>query len=218
MAVSSNSLTLDWATHRAVMITRAERRRATLEELANVGMALSKEIAIRMLDGPYHPELRHDPGHSFAATARSVRLTLTLEAKVDYSILALCDSRVDIIDTPKAQPATEPRRAVASAHSEPEIDHERLTDYERPDLPGAPPSPEVGKKDSRRPAASRVGGRREAGSPGELGDDEAGELRTNDNPERGAFLPPRSRPDGGSRPPHFGGGRSVTSADPPYLE
>jgi hypothetical protein len=73
----------------AVAITRAELRLRMLEELAVMGMALSKEICVRFIDGPYHPEPRHDPGKAFAAVSRSVRLTLAMEVKVEDRIVAL---------------------------------------------------------------------------------------------------------------------------------
>ena len=196
------------------MIARAERRRASVEALANVGMALSKEIAVRLIDGPYHPEPRHDPGRSYAAASRSVRLTLTLEAKVDVQILALCSGD----DVPNDAPlrrgpgaSVEPAAGdeIGEPTSHPDADRENLVDRETPDVRPLPASPEVGRSDSRRPAASRVGGGRAAGSV--VGVQEC------ETPEHSAITPPRSRPDGGSRPPHFGGGRVPTSPDPPDL-
>ncbi len=74
---------------RTAAITRAERRRAMLERLAEMGMAMAEEICQRSIEGPYHPEPRQDAGRSFAAVARAVRLTLTLEARVDDRIFAL---------------------------------------------------------------------------------------------------------------------------------
>jgi len=54
---------------RAADIERAEWRRGMLEELAVVGMALAKDIATRLMESPYHPELKHDPGRSFRRRA-----------------------------------------------------------------------------------------------------------------------------------------------------
>ena len=66
-----------------------------------------------------------------------------------------------------------------------------------------PPSPEVGRADSRLQAASRVGGRRDAGGPGEASEGDSQEHR--DVPPPGSGLQARVRP------PHFGGGRFATS-------
>lgn len=73
----------------ATELERAEWRRGMLEELAVVGMTLAKDIAIRSMDSPYHPELKHDPGRSFAGAARAVRLSLILAARTDEQIVAL---------------------------------------------------------------------------------------------------------------------------------
>ena len=47
--------------HLADVIARAERRRAVLERLTEIGMALAEEIGTRNVNAPYHPEPRHDP-------------------------------------------------------------------------------------------------------------------------------------------------------------
>jgi hypothetical protein len=60
-----------------------------------------------------------------------------------------------------------------------------------------PPSPEVGRADSRLPAASRVGGEREAGS--------LGDTCENDSHEHRDIPPPGSGLEARVRPPHFGG-------------
>ncbi len=197
------------------MIARAERRRAMLEELADVSMALSKEIAVRMIDGPYYPEPRHEPGRAFAVVSRAVRLTVALEAKVDRQIFAMCNGEVP------AEPETARARSPADRSSP----DDRSTDFGRRGSESESlvesehevlPSPEARREDSRRPAASPVGDVGEAEISGEICED--------DNPDHFAVPPPRSRPDGGSRPPHFGGGRdleqSVASgcADPPRRE
>ncbi len=213
---------LDPDTHRAAMIARAACRRETLEELTRVGMALSKEIAIRMIDGPYHPELRHDPGRSFAAVSRAVRLTLVLEAKVDRQILALCNGDVAPAETSTST------RAVSNAGTQTFArrvsDRESLVESERADpqeVTDVPPSPSWGGSSREATGVGKCGSpatfRDDLGSPtpdfaslrldpphfggGRLvheGDDIPGDL---------AVPPPRSRPDSGSRPLHFGGGR-----------
>ena len=75
--------------HVAAALARAERRRARLEELSELGMGLARELTSRAVEGPYHPEPRHDPARAFASIARAVRFTLALEAKVEERILAL---------------------------------------------------------------------------------------------------------------------------------
>ena len=70
-----------------------------------------------------------------------------------------------------------------------------------------PPSPEVGRADSRLQGGSRVGGEREAGSLGLASD--------GDNPEHPDIPPPGSGLQARVRPPHFGGGRDLDSPDPP---
>ena len=81
----------DPAARAAVALERAERRREMLEHLADWGMSLSKDICTRSMDSPYHPELKHDPGRSFASASRAVRLTLAMEERVEVYILALCN-------------------------------------------------------------------------------------------------------------------------------
>ena len=76
---------------RAAAVARAEQGLAMLDELAVVGMAMSKEIAVRYIDGPYYPEPKHDPAKQFAASSRAVRLTVALQGKVDTLLLAFCN-------------------------------------------------------------------------------------------------------------------------------
>ncbi len=118
-------------------IARAEWRREMLEELAVVGMALSKDIAQRSMESPYHPELKHDPGRSFAFASRAVRLTLALAAKTDEQILALRKGGIPAVKASRTRPGEEvSRRADAQKPNNPEIGHpdeaaERLIEHER---------------------------------------------------------------------------------------
>ena len=64
-----------------------------LTRLAELGMKLSEEIVERAASAPYHPETRHEPGRAFAAASRSVRLTLTLQGRLDRTIIALCNGK-----------------------------------------------------------------------------------------------------------------------------
>jgi hypothetical protein len=92
-------------------IARAEERLAMLRELAELGMALTRELTRRTLEGPESletppaaeansganpksapralPGPRHDPAESFARLSRAVRLTLALEAKTEGELSAL---------------------------------------------------------------------------------------------------------------------------------
>ena len=141
-----------------------------LEELAEAGLAMAKEISKRMIEGPYHPEPQHDPGRSFAGVSRSVRLTLTLERKVDEQILALCRD-----ESASAEPSEEQAvaaRAVSSRRRIGGAGGETLVDHERGDLPEFGRAPARGGRDPvcfagfscrpRRSAALRV---RQVSSP-----------------------------------------------------
>ena len=66
----------------------AERRRATLERLTEIGMELAEEIRERTVQACLHPEPRHDPCRGFAAVSRAVRLTVMLEAKMEAQVVA----------------------------------------------------------------------------------------------------------------------------------
>jgi hypothetical protein len=90
-------------------IARAEQRLATLRELAELGMALTRELTRRTLEAREEPEAaaanpnppravpgpRHDPAESFARLSRAVRLTLALEAKVEDDLNALIAGGMD---------------------------------------------------------------------------------------------------------------------------
>jgi len=96
-------------------IARAEQRLAMLRELAELGMALTRELARRELDaapdaaaapaststpvsGP-----RRDPADAFARLSRAVRLTLVLEAKAEDELQAMLDGDDDE-DSPFSDP------------------------------------------------------------------------------------------------------------------
>jgi hypothetical protein len=88
-------------------VARAEERRAMLRELAELGMALTRELTRRTLETPETsaaepaadgspkaasraiPGPRHDPAEAFARLSRAVRLTLALEAKAEEELAAL---------------------------------------------------------------------------------------------------------------------------------
>ena len=90
-------------------IARAEERLAMLRELAELGMALARELTRRTLEAEEDPDPgaaasanpraapgpRHDPADSFARLSRAVRLTLALEAKVEEDLSALIAGGMD---------------------------------------------------------------------------------------------------------------------------
>lgn len=68
-------------------IARAQERLAMLRELAELGMALTRELTRRALETPEPAEApRRDPADSFARLSRAVRLTLALEAAVEEQL------------------------------------------------------------------------------------------------------------------------------------
>ena len=70
-------------------IARAERRRVLLESLSDLGLGLAEEIGALRGAALAFPEPGRDPARMFAAVARSVRLTVAFEARIDEDILAL---------------------------------------------------------------------------------------------------------------------------------
>ncbi len=87
-------------------VARAEERLAILRELAELGMALARELTRRALETPDNlaasdPDAqtravsapptapRRDPADSFARLSRAVRLTLALEAAVEEQLSVL---------------------------------------------------------------------------------------------------------------------------------
>ena len=106
-----------------------------LEHLADWGMSLSKDICTRSIDSPYHPELKHDPGRSFASASRAVRLTLAMEERVEAYILALCNGVTPVPTSCGAAPAAG-RSARGSEHpdepSPAEAEDEAAQDIDEP--------------------------------------------------------------------------------------
>ncbi len=116
----------------------AELRLAMLKRLASLGMRVAEEIAERMVNSPYHPEPRHEPGQALNAVARSVRLTVELQRKVMAEVVALRNGEVPPLD-----PVAAPRMGMGAplrdaeyaapdrADAEPrERNYERLVDRE----------------------------------------------------------------------------------------
>ena len=236
------ALTPKAAAHLENMIERTERRGAILADLVHVCVTLSKKLARDMLDGPFHPESRHDTARAFDVVTRSLRLTLAMEDRVDRQLFALHNGELPVAPSLRKEagedagaPAEsavvqpEPERSAGSESDREapdsqrcESDRESLVEREfevfrvsgdddadidaiRERLGRFPPSPEVGRADSRLQAASRVGGERDAGS--------LGDTCENDSHEHRDVPPPGSGPQARVRPPHFGGGKISDSPD-----
>jgi hypothetical protein len=178
---SEPALTPKAAAHLENMIERTERRGAILTDLVDVCVTLSKKLARDMLDGPFHPESRHDTARAFDVVTRSLRLTLAMEERVDARLFALHNGEVpvdalkvaprkDAGGTPAVQEAAvdRPSEAEASESERRESETERLVEYDRFDLTDInanveaiqakierlpPPSPEVGRTRGFRPRA-----------------------------------------------------------------
>ena len=198
--------------HAAAALARAERRRERLEELSELGMGLARELTTRFIDGPYHPEPRHDPGRAFAAVSRTVRFTLAMEAKVDDHILALRKGEAPkparVAAAPSA-PRESKREAIDETRDEADEEracaefdglYERLTEPEHDDAPLSRPwresvetiRGELGVAadqvlDRESTSACHPGRSREAAKIGELSDADL------DLESSGACHPRRSR-------------------------
>jgi hypothetical protein len=83
-------------------VLRAERRLRLLEELAEIGMALARDLRDQAEASDADAPGRRDPADAFARLSRAVRLTLALEARTDQ---ALRDLKAGI------EPAREEARA-----------------------------------------------------------------------------------------------------------
>ena len=98
----------------AVAIARAERRRAALEELGDIGMGLARQIGAHAAASMAAVNEAHggDPGRAFAAVSRAVRMTLALESWFDDQILIL---RQGIYPTPRVRAAVPAKTVEAAA-------------------------------------------------------------------------------------------------------
>jgi hypothetical protein len=182
-----------------------------LERLGEAALAVSIEIAKRMVDSPYHPEPRHEPGRAFASASRAVRLTFAMEARVDERIFAMRKGGAGVVlaraTAAAARPAMVASGTAPLARERVERDDDRpredLVDRERVD-----PAPTGRPERAFEPISA---------------DESSGHPAAEISGEHRAFPPPRSRPDGESRPPHFGGGRGFEpyvagGVDPPRRE
>lgn len=77
--------------HVAAAIARAEQRRARLERLSEIGMALAEQVGAHAAAAmaAVNEEAGGDPARAFATVSRAVRMTLALEARFDDQIMAM---------------------------------------------------------------------------------------------------------------------------------
>ena len=82
--------------HLADALAQAERRRAMLAELAEIGMNLARDVGAHAAAAmsAINEDNGGDPTRAFATVSRAVRLTLAMEARNDAHILALRKGRV----------------------------------------------------------------------------------------------------------------------------
>ena len=224
------ALTPKAAAHLANMIERTERRGAILADLVHVCETLSKKLARDMLDGPFHPESRHDTARAFDVVTRSLRLTLAMEDRVDRQLFALHNGELPVAPArrieagedagaPAVQP--EPQRSADSESDKREheaerreSETERLVEYDRFDLTDIDANVEaIQAKIERLPPPSPEVGR--VDSPQASG---VGECASSAKSGGDPHFP---TPDFASLrldPPHFGGGSVPDSPDPPPRE
>ena len=73
----------------AVAIVHAERRRAMLERLAELGMEMAEQISAHAAAAAAESGPSCNPGKAFTGVSRAVRLTLILEGRIEKDILAM---------------------------------------------------------------------------------------------------------------------------------
>ena len=219
---SKPALTPKAAAHLANMIERTERRGAILADLVHVCETLSKKLARDMMDGPFHPESRHDTARAFDVVTRSLRLTLAMEDRVDRQLFALHNGELPVVPGPRKHagedagvPAVsaavqpEPQRSADSESDDREheverreSETERLIEYDRFDLTDFDANVEAIQANiGRLPPSPEVG---RVDSPEASGVGECG------SSAKSGGDPHFPTPDFASLrldPPHFGGGR-----------
>ncbi len=94
--------------HLADALAQAERRRAMLQELAEIGMNLARDVGAHAAAAmsAINEDNGGDPTRAFATVSRAVRLTLAMEARNDAHILALRNGRVPLGWAGAARPAS----------------------------------------------------------------------------------------------------------------
>jgi hypothetical protein len=127
--------------HPADALAGAERRRAVLQRLTEIGMALAEEIADRNVHAPLHPEPRHEMGRAFASVSRAVRLTVVLEGRIEAEIFAIRNGLpIPVVEDPRRAASAEAPEAVDDDRRDPETEtdprdrlYESLVDREDDD-------------------------------------------------------------------------------------
>jgi hypothetical protein len=125
------ALTPKAAAHLANMIERTERRGAILQDLVGVCETLSKKLARDMLDGPFHPESRHDTARAFDVVTRSLRLTLAMEDRVDRQLFALHNGELPVAPTRRKEAGEDAGAPAVSAEVQPEPERSAGSESDR---------------------------------------------------------------------------------------
>ncbi|HWE99745.1 MAG TPA: hypothetical protein VG248_08115 [Caulobacteraceae bacterium] len=76
----------DLDSHFAAAVARAEARLVLLDELAELGMTIARELALRVR---HDVNPKQEPAGPFEKVSHAIRLTLALQAKIEEQILAL---------------------------------------------------------------------------------------------------------------------------------
>jgi hypothetical protein len=110
--------------HAAAAMARAERRLAILAELTELGMDLVRDLGRQASAPPDTTAPPREPAEPFARLSRAIRLTLTLEARMDSELAALRAGAAIEVETRRVA-------AAASARTAAEVrfgDHRRAID------------------------------------------------------------------------------------------
>ena len=125
------ALTPKAAAHLENMIERTERRGAILADLVHVCETLSKKLARDMMDGPFHPESRHDTARAFDVVTRSLRLTLAMEDRVDRQLFALHNGELPVAPTRRKEAGEDAGAPAVSAEVRPEPERSAGSESDR---------------------------------------------------------------------------------------
>jgi hypothetical protein len=125
------ALTSKAAAHLANMIERTERRGAILADLVHVCETLFKKLARDMMDGPFHPESRHDTARAFDVVTRSLRLTLAMEERVDRQLFALHNGELPVAPTRRKEAGEDAGAPAVSAEVQPAPERAAHSDADR---------------------------------------------------------------------------------------
>jgi hypothetical protein len=111
-------------------IACAKQYRGMLEDLAQAGAALAKDIVARAIGAPDVHEPRHEPAQAFAKATRAVRLTLAFATRITADIIAMRRGELPSAFRSSARPApvapSAPEAPVYVAPVKPVIDPRRV--------------------------------------------------------------------------------------------